>query len=163
LKEKDVRHFPLLIAAAAVLAVPALADPGGKSGHTHTRFSAGEPGNPKRTARTVEVEMLEADGQMLFKPNRLEVKRGEQVRFVLKNDGELEHEFMLATREENDKHAVLMQKYPDMEHDDPNGKRLKEKTKTELIWRFTKRGEFEFACLIPGHRESGMHGVVIVK
>jgi uncharacterized cupredoxin-like copper-binding protein len=32
-----------------------------------------------------------------------------------------------------------------------------------LVWRFTKSGEFEFACLIPGHRESGMIGKVVVK
>jgi uncharacterized cupredoxin-like copper-binding protein len=153
----------LAIVLTAAFSAPVIAGPGGPPGHTHSHFSAGEPGNPKRPARTVAVSMREADGQMLFEPNRIDVKRGEQIRFVLQNEGELEHEFMLATQQENDKHAVLMQKYPDMEHDDPNGKRLKEKAKTELIWRFTKKGEFEFACLIPGHRESGMHGVVVVK
>ena len=28
---------------------------------------------------------------------------------------------------------------------------------------FTKRGTFEFACLIPGHYEKGMFGKIIVK
>ena len=88
------------------------------------------------------------------------MRRNEQIRFVLKNDGALEHEFMLATKVENDKHAELMKKYPDMEHDDPNGKRLKSKATSEILWRFSKRGEFEFACLIPGHREAGMLGKV---
>jgi uncharacterized cupredoxin-like copper-binding protein len=32
-----------------------------------------------------------------------------------------------------------------------------------MIWRFTKAGTFEFACLIPGHREAGMIGTIIVK
>jgi uncharacterized cupredoxin-like copper-binding protein len=50
-----------------------------------------------------------------------------------------------------------------MEHDDPNGKTLQPSAKAELLWRFSKRGEFEFACLIPGHREAGMTGKVIVK
>jgi uncharacterized cupredoxin-like copper-binding protein len=93
----------------------------------------------------------------------VEVKKGEQIKFVLRNNGELKHEFMLASKAENDKHAELMQKYPEMEHDDPNGKMLDTKKSAELVWRFTKAGEFEFACLIPGHRESGMHGKVIVK
>jgi uncharacterized cupredoxin-like copper-binding protein len=91
------------------------------------------------------------------------VKKGEQIRFVLRNNGELTHEFMLATVAENDKHAELMKKYPDMEHDDPNGKTLETKKSIEIVWKFTKAGEFQFACLIPGHRESGMHGKVIVK
>jgi uncharacterized cupredoxin-like copper-binding protein len=50
-----------------------------------------------------------------------------------------------------------------MEHDDPNAKRLKPKATNEIVWRFTKRGEFEFACLIPGHREAGMLGKIVVK
>ena len=107
--------------------------------------------------------MRESDGKMVFIPNRLEVRRGDQVRFVLKNAGVLEHEFMLATPEENAKHAEVMMKYPDMEHDDPNGKRVKPNEKNEILWRFTKRGEFEFACLIPGHYQAGMLGKVVVK
>jgi uncharacterized cupredoxin-like copper-binding protein len=160
---KHIAFGTLAIILAGAFSAPVIAGPAGPPGHTHSHFSAGEPGDPKRPARVVAVSMRETDGKMLFEPTRIEVKRGEQIRFVLQNEGELEHEFMLATVQENAKHAELMQKYPDMEHDDPNAKRLKEKTKAELLWRFTKKGKFEFACLIPGHRESGMHGMVVVK
>ncbi len=131
--------------------------------HDAKNFSAGEPGNPKRTSKTIMITMRESDGKMLFSPNRIEVRQGEQIRFVLTNAGYLDHEFMLATPEENVKHAALMQKYPDMEHDDPNGRTVKTKQKGELLWRFTKRGTFEFGCLIPGHYEAGMYGTIIVK
>ena len=57
---------------------------------------------------------------MLFIPDRVEVRKGEQIRFILRNNGQLEHEFVLATPTENIKHAEEMKKYPDMEHDDPN-------------------------------------------
>jgi uncharacterized cupredoxin-like copper-binding protein len=131
------------------------------AGHAH--FSAGVPGNPRKPFRVVEVIMKEGDGKMEYVPSRVEVKRGEQIRFVLKNAGELAHEFVLATTADNLKHAALMQKYPDMEHDDPNGKTLQPKANSEILWRFTKRGQFEFGCLIPGHREAGMTGIVTVK
>ena len=111
----------------------ALAD----AGHTH--FSAGVPGNPKKPARVIEVIMKEGEGTMSYEPARVEVKRDEQIRFVLKNAGELAHEFVLASTADNLKHAALMQKYPDMEHDDPNGKTLQPKGNTEILWRFTKR------------------------
>lgn len=137
----------------------AVADPG----HAHTTFSAGEPSNPKRTSRTILITMREGDGKMLFAPPRLEIRRGEQIRFVLTNNGELEHEFVLATTEENIKHAEEMKKNPDMEHDDPNAKRVMPKKKNEIIWRFTKAGTFEYGCLIPGHREAGMTGIIVVK
>lgn len=149
--------------AVCVAAAPSAAGPG-TPGHSHdNHFSAGEPGNPKRKSRTIEIAMLEGEGKMLFKPDRIEVRRGEQIRFVLKNAGELKHEFVLATPEENKAHAIEMQKNPDMEHDDPNARDVAPKKSGELLWRFTRRGEFEFACLIPGHFEAGMRGTVIVK
>ena len=44
-----------------------------------------------------------------------------------------------------------MKKFPEMEHDDPNAKRVLPEREQRIVWKFTKRGEFEFACLIPGH------------
>jgi uncharacterized cupredoxin-like copper-binding protein len=72
-------------------------------------------------------------------------------------------EFVLATTQENLKHAEAMKKNPDMEHDDPNAKRVAPKQTSEIVWKFTKPGKFEFACLIPGHRDAGMFGIVDVK
>jgi uncharacterized cupredoxin-like copper-binding protein len=50
-----------------------------------------------------------------------------------------------------------------MEHDDQNGKRLAPQTPSDIIWKFTKKGTFEFACLIPGHYQAGIHGLIMVK
>jgi len=153
-----------LVLSLAVLAGPVSAGPGASGhGHGNSGFAAGEPGNPKKPARTVVITMREGDGTMIFNHNHVEVRRGEQIRFVLQNTGELDHEFVLATTKENDKHAELMKKQPEMEHDDPNAKRVAPKKAGELVWRFTKAGIYEFACLIPGHREAGMHGTVVVK
>jgi len=136
----------------------ALASPGhGKE------VAYGKPGDPKKPARIVQIAMSERDGKMQFIPDRIEIRRGEQVKFSLRNNGELDHELVLATLEENLKHAVEMQKNPDMEHDDPNAKRLQPKKTGEIVWQFTKAGEFDFSCLIPGHREAGMTGKIIVK
>ena len=149
--------------AAAALLVCCTALTTGALAHDETAFSAGEPGSPKRPARVVEVMMREGDGKMMFVPDKVDVRKNEQIRFVIHNDGLLKHEFTLANVKDNDKHAALMQKYPDMEHDDPNAKSVDPGKTTEILWRFSKAGEFEFACLIPGHREAGMHGFVHVK
>jgi len=145
---------------ASLIAGAAFADPG----HKHNGETAwGMPGDPRKPARTVQVTMREADGKMLFVPDRIEIRRGEQIRFQLRNNGEVDHEFVLATLEENLKHAEEMKKNPDMEHDDPNAKRLRPKATGAIVWRFTKAGTFDFSCLIPGHREAGMTGTIIVK
>ena len=127
--------------------------------HAHESYAAGEPGNPKKPSRTIEVEMSE----MAYTPSRIEVKRGEQIRFVIRNAGKEEHEFLLATTQENLKHAEAMKKNPHMEHDDPNGVRLAPKKSAEILWKFTHAGTFEYSCLIPDHRDYGMIGRVTVK
>ena len=151
--------------SAAMLGTAALA-PGGlwpDAAWAHGTFAAGKPGDPKKkTARTIEIIAREADGKMTYSPDKIEVRRGEQIRFVIKNEGELAHEFLLDSFEGNAKHKVQMEKNPEMEHDDPNGKRLEPKRTGEILWLFDKAGTFEFACLIPGHYEAGMKGVVTV-
>lgn len=131
--------------------------------HEGEHFSAGEPGNPNKPFRVVQVTMHEGNGTMSFSPATLEVKRGEQIKFVITNGGALAHEFILANEKANLKHAELMKKYPDMEHDDPNGKTVQPNAHNEILWLFSKSGTFEYACLIPGHREAGMIGKITVK
>ena len=153
-----------LFAAFALIVSPATGFAAG-TGHSHDgELAYGEPGDPSKPSTTIEIRMSEADdGKMIFEPDRITVKRGQQVRFKLKNDGQIDHEIVLATFEENMKHAIEMQKNPDMEHDDPNAKRLSPDQEGEIVWHFTKAGEFDFSCLIPGHRESGMTGTIIVQ
>ncbi|WOJ89966.1 cupredoxin family protein [Methylocapsa polymorpha] len=148
----------------ALATVPAKAGPDTQA-HMHDApaFSAGEPGDAQKSSRVIQVTMQEHDGKMLFVPDRIEVEKGEQIKFMLHNIGELEHEFVLADTEENLEHAEMMMKNPEMRHVDPNARRVAPKQTDEIVWKFTKAGEFEFACLIPGHRDAGMFGVVEVK
>ena len=139
--------------ASSISALPA------RSHEHHDHFSAGEPGDSGKPSRTIEILMNEMD----FAPANIEVRRDEQIRFVLRNVGTEDHEFLLATTKENLKHAELMKKFPKMEHDDPNGVRVAPQRSAEILWRFTKAGSFEYSCLIPNHRDMGMIGHVKVK
>lgn len=171
------------VAAAAALGFVALAIPAGillgpalahdthedHAGHMHhadhagQTYAAGEPGALGQPSRTVEIVMGDAEGAMTYAPTGLDVKQGEQVKFVLINAGELDHEFMLDTASNNAAHKDAMAADPEMQHAEANGRRLKPGKKAELLWRFTTAGTFEIACLIPGHYEAGMHGKVTVK
>ena len=166
-RKEPMKPRTLFVSALFLAAIVPVHAGEGPPGHSHSHdakgFSAGEPGNPKNPARVVLVTMREGDGKMLFLPDKIEVKKGEQIRFVIRNNGALKHEFTLASVEDNNKHAELMKKYPDMEHDDPNAKSVDPGKSADILWRFNKTGTFEFACLIPGHREAGMHGTVAVK
>jgi uncharacterized cupredoxin-like copper-binding protein len=161
-KSAVVSFAVLLLASAS----PVAAGPG-QDHHEHhnatEKFSAGEPGDPTTPSRVIKVTMQERDGKMVFSPDHIEVRHGDQIKFVLYNSGELEHEFVLATAEENLKHAEAMKINPEMEHDDPNARSVAPKNTDEIVWKFTKPGRFEYACLIPGHHEAGMFGTVDVK
>ena len=150
----------LVTAATAFIAISSLAWAHGD--HEHAAATYGEPGDPAKTSREVVVVMKEADGRMLFAPDAITVTKGEQVRFRLRNEGELAHEFLLGTAAEIDEHADIMKAMPDMMHDDPNAKRVDSMANADLLWHFTSAGEFAFACLIPGHREAGMTGKIVV-
>lgn len=165
MKFRDMRAMLAALAVISLSVGLAQAGPGAK-GHSHSHdeeTAFGQPGDPNKKAHTVEIIMREGDGTMEYVPSRIEVRQGEQIRFVMKNHGELEHEFVLATFEENEHHAAEMAKNPEMEHDEPNMKRLSPGAGADVLWHFTKAGEFQYACLIPGHMEAGMKGVVVVK
>jgi uncharacterized cupredoxin-like copper-binding protein len=120
----------------------------------------GIAGDAKSANRTVEIHMLDA---MRFTPDRIEVKQGETIRFVHKNDGKIMHEFVIGTKKELDEHAALMQKFPNMEHDEPYMAHVAPGKTGEVIWTFNRPGDFDFACLIPGHYQAGMVGKVKVS
>jgi uncharacterized cupredoxin-like copper-binding protein len=120
----------------------------------------GKPGDPGKVTRSVEVEMNDT---MRFRPDSIRVKRGETIRFLVRNAGKVKHEMVLGTIKELKEHAELMRKFPEMEHADPNQVGVDPGMTGELVWQFTRDGTFDFACLVPGHFEAGMVGKVRVS
>ncbi len=119
----------------------------------------GIAGDPKKVTRTIEVKMAD---NMRFTPDLVEVRQGETIRFVHMNGGKVMHEFVLGTKPELDEHAALMKKFPGMEHDEPYMAHVGPGKKGEIVWNFNRAGDFDFACLLPGHYEAGMVGKIKV-
>ena len=130
-------------------------------GHRHD-MEIGKPGT-KHINRSVTVKMFETEYGMIFKPNFLKFEIGQTVKINLINKGELQHEFVMDTEDGILKHKIEMENMPDMDHNDPNSLRLNPNEKGEILWTFSNSGVFEFACLIPGHYEAGMHGKLLVN
>lgn len=148
----------------AFAAAPAFASGTHDGGHDGEMMEIGMPAKKTGGMTKVKVSLIETDdGEMLFEPRKLDFKAGETVIFTITNDGEAEHEFVMDTIMNNAKHKELMAEFPEMEHDDPNAVRLQPGEKSTIVWTFTNAGEFEIACLIPGHYEAGMHGPLNVN
>ncbi|MGQ9365494.1 cupredoxin domain-containing protein [Azospirillum sp. ST 5-10] len=172
---------------AGLLAAPSLAVAGpGEAGHGHGTAAIGGPAKASARTRTVQVTM----GDNYYEPESLRVKAGETVRFVVKNTGELLHEFSIGTAAMHAEHQEAMATMVEhgmltatgvnesmmamdhsgmpgmghaMAHDDPNSVLVEPGKTRELTWRFTGDAPLEFACNIPGHYESGMVGKVGVE
>ena len=135
--------------------------PAGKAAQvTSEEHAFGRAGDPKKVVRTIQVGM---DDSMHFTPGDLVLKRGETIKFVVRNDGKIMHEMVIGTMKELKEHAELMRKFPNMEHDEPYMAHVAPGKREEIVWQFTRTGEFYYACLIPGHLEAGMIGKITVK
>jgi uncharacterized cupredoxin-like copper-binding protein len=121
--------------------------------------SWGVAGNVKAAKRTISIAMTD---NMRFVPDKIVVKRGETIRLSLRNEGKMLHEMVIGTKAVLDEHAALMLKFPDMEHDEPYMVHVPAGMTGEIVWTFNRTGEFEFACLIPGHYQAGMVGRISV-
>ncbi|WP_020682347.1 cupredoxin domain-containing protein [Marinobacterium rhizophilum] len=177
-------RFTTSIALALALATSApLAIAAEGHGHAHHGSSPiGQPGTAAEATRTVEVTLYD----MYYEPESIAVKSGETVRFVIKNSGELLHEFNIGTAAMHEKHQAQMQlmmdhgmltptgvnhemahmdhsAMPGMEglaHQDPNSVLVEPGATVELAWTFPGDAQLEFACNMPGHYGAGMVGEI---
>ena len=142
----------------------------------------GEKGDPNNIDRVIKIKMYDN----YYEPNLINIKKGETIKFIITNLGEMVHEYNIGTKEMHIKHQPEMQKLIDHEiitfnkidkkkmkemskkdhslaHSHSNSIMLEPKTQGEIIWKFSKDIELEMACNIPGHYESGMVGKIITK
>lgn len=120
-------------------------------------FVAGEPGNPRDPAVLVTITMQETyDGKMLFAPDKVSVPVGQQVKFVLTNYGSVDHSFVIGTDGQPKEQPVQGEKA------EPNARLVPAASQSELLWRFSKPGRYEFASVLPGQYAAGMKGTISV-
>lgn len=158
--------LPVLLVSIAFVSAPAYAHGDAK----HEKKAAktispeerefGREGDPAKASRTVRIDMSD---KMRFTPASLAIKQGETVKFIVRNSGKTMHEMVIGTAKELKDHAEMMKKHPTMEHDEPYMAHVPPGKTETIVWQFTKAGEFNFGCLIPGHFEAGMVGRLTVK
>ena len=135
----------------------------------------GEKGKLSEANRTIEIKMYDN----YFEPNEIIIKKGETIKFIISNYGELVHEFNIATKEMHIKHQPEMMKMVEnqilladkidkkkmkemakkdhsMAHSHSNSVLLEPNQSAELIWKFSSDKNLEAACNVPGHYEVGM-------
>jgi uncharacterized cupredoxin-like copper-binding protein len=153
-----------LIALSALATAPGLAlahgDAKPRAAISKEVHPWGREGDPAKATRTITIRMADT---MRFEPDRLTLREGDTVTFVVANGGAQLHEMVIGTEDELKKHAELMKKHPEMEHDEPYMAHVAPGKRGTITWTFTRPGTFMYGCLIPGHWDAGMKGTVVVE
>ena len=149
----------------------ATAMPASAHGPGHA-MSGGRPGDAAKATRTLQIVATDN----AFSLKSLQVRDGETVRFVVRNDGMDPHEFLIGTKIEHAEHLKMMRAMmeeqkrqaaqgghashaaPMMEHS--SGVMVAAGQTASFVWTFVRTANLEFACDIPGHYEDGMHGPI---
>ncbi|CAM4306254.1 cupredoxin family protein [Comamonas aquatilis] len=155
----------LLVSVALIASGAALAHGDHADGHeagveVAIGAAIGQPGVAAQVGRSIHIEMTD---NMRFTPAYIEVKRGETVRFVIKNTGQVPHELVLGVDKDLQQHKAQMLMSPGMVHEEPGKLSLQPGKQGEVVWQFSKEGVVNFACLVPGHYEAGMKGSIQVS
>lgn len=104
--------------------------------------------------RTVAVSAFDT---FAFDPARIPVQAGETIRFVVTNQGLLEHEFAIGSRAELQEHAQVMT-HGGMRDDTARAIRLLPRQTKELIYTFGSATDIGYGCFVIGHFPKGMSG-----
>lgn len=170
----------LLASAAAATGVYAQSSHGsghgsGHGDHKMDHSAFGMPGKASEASRTVEITMRDN----YFEPEEIEISNGETIRFVIRNAGDLVHEFNIGDAAYHEEHGPMMQMLVDhgvleadkINHDaakhmqasmghgmhsEANAVLLEPGQIGEIVWTFPDGGEIEIACNVPGHYDGGM-------
>jgi len=130
--------------------------------HDQGRFAFGEPGDARKVDRTIRIRALDT---MRYDEQKLTVRAGETVRFVVTDAGKIRHEFVIGDAAEQHEHEKEMRGMPAgmVMPDEANGISLAPGETKSIVWHFAGPGTVEFACHEPGHFEAGMVGRILVK
>ena len=135
----------------------------------------GEKGKLMEVDKIIKVKMYD----YYFIPKTINIKKGETIKFILYNYGDLVHEFNIGSKKmhiDHQKEMMKMVEYGILVGDKIDKEKMKEVSKKdhsmshshfnsillepnksgEIIWKFTSNTLLEGACNVPGHYEAGM-------
>lgn len=106
--------------------------------------------------RTIEMTVRHSR----FEPSVLEARRGEEVRFVVRNEDPIDHELIVGPMSVQDRHESGRERWhPPV----PGEVSVALFSTAETTYEFDEPGVVWFGCHLPGHWAYGMQGSIIVR
>ena len=120
------------------------------------------PGMAAMASRTVEIEMAE----WRFTNSRTTVKAGEIIRFVVRNSGNIPHEFMFMPGAAMTAVNYRLERadWNLLEHEAPFEQAIVLPGDSfEVVMRIAEPGTWMYMCMFPYHMQLGMMGVMTTE
>jgi plastocyanin len=110
---------------------------------------------PDDGAQPIEVSLLDS---LEIKPSKITVEAGKPVRFIITNEGALEHDFFIGSdREQKQRESGQGEPGPDRYVAVPPGETV------TLLYVFPSAGKTIAGCVIPGHYSAGMKATIVIE
>ncbi|GEM_PF-152874 len=148
---------PLMVLTPAA---NANASPGHRPSRGKVSLAWGHPAPASEAVRTIRIDASDA---MRFTPDKLSIRAGQTIRFIITNTGRIAHEFVLGPASLQRRHETEMRADEKMNsRAEPNEVALPPGATRTLTWTFTRAGRIEYGCHLPGHFAAGMKGWISV-
>jgi uncharacterized cupredoxin-like copper-binding protein len=122
--------------------------------------SASELAVPDRT------EMITIGDQFQFSPDAVTVNKGDTVAFVITNNADVEHEFVIGDEKVQAQHEQQMAAGSESMNDmgaTPYAVDIPAHSTATLVYTFDQTGNLIMGCHVPGHYAGGMRGTITVQ
>lgn len=108
-----------------------------------------------------DVRVIEIDIEhSAFQPARITVEQGETVRFVVRNNDPIDHEFLIG----DSKMQQIHEEGTEAHHGAKPGEiSIPGKQVAETTYVFTDDTDLLFGCHLPSHYDYGMRGEIIIE
>ncbi|RIK08736.1 MAG: hypothetical protein DCC49_08620 [Acidobacteria bacterium] len=143
-----MKRIAVALVAMALMAFLGACSKKSESGVSGTSATAGAPATAATPAKSSEVKIVATEHQ--FSPKEVTVTAG-PTKFLIKNEGKIEHEFEIFKGTELGGHDDLIDEVEDI------APGITRELKVDL-----KPGTYAFACMLPGHSEQGQRGILTV-
>jgi uncharacterized cupredoxin-like copper-binding protein len=169
---------PAALATGSATSVGESETPSALATGSPTTTTAGTPGAlvtaaASQTTVTAAQTITVIATEFKFDPNTITVKVGQPVQIIMKNNGTVDHELEVEDLKASNAVLDLSQagKIPEDERDEAMGDAAQGEVHAyaaaggtaTITFTPTTAGSYDFACNLPGHKDAGMTGTIVVQ
>lgn len=116
----------------------------------------------KKENQQLELTVSISPSQFSYNPSKIVLKKGQEVSLILENSDIIDHDIEIKHIPLGEKKAETHEGHSDSAENADFHLHASAKSQSKLTFTPLQTGTYEFYCTIPGHREKGMTGYLVI-